>query len=72
MITILKYQKRKTEVMAFQANFHIKTKIVDKVLEVVSHFNYLGCDMLFKYDKDINNNMHEFRSVCVKNILKPK
>jgi hypothetical protein len=55
--------------MAFQANFHIKAKVVDKILGV-SHLNYLGCDISLQYDKDINSNMHEFHSICdtVKNI----
>jgi len=32
----------------------------------VSHLNYVGCDMLFEYDKDIHNNMCKYHSICVR------
>lgn len=56
----------KTKVMAFQGPEPIRTKIVvnNKPVEQVKHFNYLGNDISYDRDKDINNKLHKYQIMC--------
>ena len=38
--------------------------IEGKVLEQISNFNYLGCDISFDVDKDIQNKVNRFQHIC--------
>jgi hypothetical protein len=38
------------------------TKI--SITEQVSNFNYLGCDVTYKYDEDLNDKLCEFQNIC--------
>jgi len=52
--------------MVFKGKTSIRSKIVlDKqVLEQVSDFNWLGCDISFDYDKIIGNKIIKYRMIC--------
>ena len=62
--------------MAFLGSNPIRTKIVieDQVLEQVSHFKYLGCDITYDEDKDIINKVNTFQRICgtIRRTLKNK
>ena len=57
---------QKTKVMAFSGKQHIRTKIVvnNQTLEQVNHFNYLGCDISYGFDKDIQSKVSKFGHIC--------
>lgn len=72
----LRISKTKTKTMAFLGSNPIRTKIVieDQVLEQVSHFQYLGCDITYDEDKDIKNKVNTFQRICgtIRRTLKNK
>jgi hypothetical protein len=39
-------------------------KIVDIILEQVSHFKYLGSDISYENNKDIDEKVAKFRHIC--------
>jgi hypothetical protein len=48
--------------MAFQGKYPIRSKIIlnDKlIIEKVSDFNYLGCNVIYKYDEDLNDKLNK-------------
>lgn len=56
----------KTKVMAFRGIEPVRTKIVLKgqILEQVSHFSYLGNDIGYDKDFDIDMKLHRFQAMC--------
>jgi hypothetical protein len=52
--------------MAFKGKFPVRSKInIDNCpLEQVRHFNYLGCDVTYDQDEDVNNKLHKFQNIC--------
>ncbi|PSN32209.1 hypothetical protein C0J52_24601 [Blattella germanica] len=52
--------------MAFKGRDPIRSKIIleNKVLEQVSHFKYLGCDITYSDSIEILNRTHKFQAVC--------
>lgn len=52
--------------MAFQGTRPIRSKIVleNKVIQQLKHFSYLGCDISYDYDEDINNKVSKFQGIC--------
>lgn len=52
--------------MAFKGKNPVRSKILvnGNILEQVSHFNYLGCDISFKYEKDIEKKVNRFQMIC--------
>ncbi|XP_075210156.1 protein spaetzle 4-like [Lycorma delicatula] len=62
----MKISLTKTKLMAFLEKFPIKSKIIlgDKILEQVSHFNYLGCDITYENDRDCNKKISRFQAIC--------
>lgn len=56
----------KTKVMAFQGRFPIRSKIVvnEQSIEQVSHFCYLGSDISYGKDNDIETKLHRFTHIC--------
>jgi hypothetical protein len=55
----------KTKVIAFQWKYPIRLKIIlnnKSITEQVSNFNYLGCNVTYKYDEDLND---KFQNICV-------
>ncbi len=50
--------------MAFCGISPVRTKIVvdNKIIEQVSSFNYLGCEI--GHDEDTNKKLSKFQSVC--------
>ena len=57
---------QKTKIMAFKGSVPIRSKIVldDQVLEQISHFNYLGCDVTYLDNHEITNRVHKFQVIC--------
>jgi hypothetical protein len=53
----LEISSNKSKVMAFEGKHPRRSKIVidNKIIEQVSHFNYLGCDVSYNYDADLLN-----------------
>jgi hypothetical protein len=49
--------------MAFEGKHPRRFKIVidNNVIEQVSHFNYLGCDVSYKYDADLQIKLNKFQ-----------
>ena len=45
----------KKNMMAFKGKNPVRSKMLvnGKILEQASHFSYLGCDVSFKFDNDI-------------------
>ena len=66
----------KTKTMAFWSKEPVWIKIVidDIVIEQVSHFSYLGCDITFNYDHDIQKELHKLQYICdtLKKTIKAK
>jgi hypothetical protein len=53
--------------MAFEGPKHPRrSKIVidNKIMEQVSHFNYLGCDVSYNYDADLQIKLNKFQYMC--------
>jgi hypothetical protein len=52
----------KTKTMAFRGRDHIRSKIVinNKIREQVNTFNYLGCTLSYKQEKDATNKLSKF------------
>ncbi|PSN58388.1 hypothetical protein C0J52_12974 [Blattella germanica] len=52
--------------MTFKGRDPIRSKIIleNKVLEQVSHFKYLGCDITYSESIEILNRTHKFQAVC--------
>jgi hypothetical protein len=45
----------------------IRSKITldnNPIIEQVSDFNYLGCNVTYKYDDDLNKKINKFQSIC--------
>jgi hypothetical protein len=61
----LKISTQKTKIMAFKGKFPVRSKInIDNCpLEHVRHFNYLGCDVTYAQDEDVNNKLHKFQNI---------
>jgi hypothetical protein len=62
----MKVSTSKTKVMAFWGKYPRRSKIVveNKIVEQVSHFNYLGCDVTYNEDKDCDKKLHKFQAIC--------
>ncbi|PSN39989.1 hypothetical protein C0J52_25074 [Blattella germanica] len=62
----LQISPEKTKVMEFQGTRPIRSKIVleNKVIQQLKHFSYLGCDISYDYDEDINNKVAKFQGMC--------
>jgi hypothetical protein len=57
----------KTKVMAFQGKYPIRSKIIlnnKSIIEQVSNLNYLGCNVTYKYDEDLNDKLSKFQNIC--------
>jgi hypothetical protein len=55
----------KTKTMAFQGENHIRCKIViDKTIEQVSSFKYLGFNVSYCLKEDINIKLNKFLRIC--------
>jgi hypothetical protein len=53
----------KTKVMASQGKYPIQSKIIlnnKSIIEQVSNFNYLGCNVTYKYDEDLSYKLSKF------------
>jgi hypothetical protein len=52
--------------MAFEGKHPRRSKIVidNKIMEHVSHFNYLGCDVSYNYDADLRIKLNKFQYMC--------
>jgi hypothetical protein len=53
--------------MAFRGKYPIRSKITldnNSITEQVSNFNYLGCNVTYKYDEDLNKKINKFQSIC--------
>ena len=61
-----KISNTKTKVMDFLGENSVRTKIIidNSVLEQVSHFNYLGCDISYRKDNDIKRMLNTFSYTC--------
>ncbi|KAJ4429720.1 hypothetical protein ANN_21924 [Periplaneta americana] len=62
----LSISTHKTKVMAHSGKFTIRTKIIvdNKPIEQVSHFDYLGCNITYDVDRDIDNKISKFQWIC--------
>jgi hypothetical protein len=57
----------KTKVVASQGTYSIRSKIIlnnKSIIEKVSNFNYLGCNVTHKYDEDFNDKLSKFQNIC--------
>jgi hypothetical protein len=52
--------------MAFEGKHPRRSKILikTKIIEQVSHFNYLGCDVSCNYDADLQTKLNKFQYTC--------
>ncbi|XP_039275024.1 uncharacterized protein LOC120349129 [Nilaparvata lugens] len=52
--------------MAFKGKYPIRSKIVidNKVLEQVSQFSYLGCEISYKDELDVEKKVGRFQMIC--------
>lgn len=57
---------KKTKVMAHRGKFPVRTKIImdNQPLEQISHFEYLGCNISYEVDHDIENKINKFQRIC--------
>lgn len=51
---------------AFHGKEPVRAKIIinSKPIEQVLHFNYLGCDISYNYDNDIDRKLNKYQSMC--------
>ena len=72
----MKISTQKTKVMAFHGKYPIRTKICieNKIIQQVSHSKYLGCDVRYDMDDDINQKCLKFQTICgaIRRTLKGK
>lgn len=52
----------KTKIIAFQGRDSLRSKICN--LAQITHFKCLGCDITYKYDRDIDNKIATFSRMC--------
>jgi hypothetical protein len=53
--------------MAFQEKYPIRLKTFlnnKSIIEQVSNFNYVGCNVTYKYDEDLNYKLSKFQNIC--------
>jgi hypothetical protein len=53
--------------MAFQGKCPIRSKVIlnnKSIIQQVSNFNYLGCNVTYKYDEDLNDILSKFKKIC--------
>jgi hypothetical protein len=62
----MKISLTKTKTMAFHGKQSVRTKIVidNYTLEQVTHLKYLGCDVSYQYDNDVNIKLKKFQNIC--------
>ena len=62
----LKISSSKTKVLAFKGIDTLRAKIIlnDKTIEQVNCFNYLGCNISYNKNNDINNKLSKFNYIC--------
>lgn len=62
----LEISEKKTKVMAFKGKFPVRSKIVinGNIIDQVSHFNFLGCDISYEYENDVDNKLHKYQRMC--------
>ena len=62
----VKISLKKTKIMAFKGKSPVRSKIVldNKTLEQVSHFRYLGCDISYDRERDIDEKINRFQMIC--------
>lgn len=72
----LKISNHKTKTMAFEGVDHRRCKIVlnNEIIEQVSSFNYLGCNISYLKEQDVKNKMSKFQQMCgtIRRTLKNK
>jgi hypothetical protein len=70
----MKISHQKTKIMALKGTEPIRSKIViDKILEQVNTFTYLGCNILYQKEKDIHSKITTFLQILglLNDTLKP-
>lgn len=62
----MKISSKKSKTMAFKGKDPVRSKIVvnNEILEQVSHFTYLGCDLTYENETDIQKKLHRFQHIC--------
>jgi hypothetical protein len=57
---------KETKTMAFHGKYPIRTKILiyNEIIEQVSDFSYLGCDVTYEINNDIQSKLNEFKQIC--------
>jgi hypothetical protein len=66
-INHFKISTTKTKVTAFRGKYLIRSKITldnNSIIQQVSDFNYLGCNVTYYYDEDLNKRINTFQSTC--------
>jgi hypothetical protein len=60
-----KISATKSKIMFFNGKHSICSEIIlhDAILEQVTHFNYLGCNVTCYYDEDINEKISTFLNI---------
>jgi hypothetical protein len=60
---------KKTKVMAFSGTKYKISKIVtgSELIEKVSSFNFLGCEIAYLENRDMEGKVTKFQHVCVNN-----
>jgi hypothetical protein len=56
----LKMSRKKAKMISFWGSHPVRTKIVidGHILEQVSHFQYLRCEISYAYEKDVESKLH--------------
>jgi hypothetical protein len=62
----MKISLTKTKTMAFHGKQSVGTKTVidNYTLEQVTHFKYLGCDVSYQYDNDVDVKLKKIQNIC--------
>jgi hypothetical protein len=62
----LKTSLKKTKSVAFYESHPVRAKIVTHghILEQVSYFQYLRCEIPCAYDKEVENKLHCYQTIC--------
>jgi hypothetical protein len=66
-IYYFKISNTKTKVIIFRGKYPVRSKITldnNSIIEQVSNVNYLGCNVTYKYDEDLNKKINKFQRIC--------
>ena len=62
----IKISVQKTKIMASVSKYTVRTKSVlnNKIIQQMSVIRYLGCDIIYDVNYDVDHKLDNFQSIC--------